>query len=72
AAGLRADRAFDGRSMKSQMKAAGRSGAPVAVIVGEAEAGEGTATVRDLRRAEQQVVTRAEVVTLVRKLMEGS
>jgi histidyl-tRNA synthetase len=71
-AGLRADRAFDGRSMKSQMKAAGRSGAPVAVIVGESEAADGTATVRDLRQAEQQVVPRTEVVTLVRKILEGS
>jgi histidyl-tRNA synthetase len=69
-AGLRADRAFDGRSMKSQMKAAGRSGARVAVIVGEQEAADGTATVRDLRRAEQKVVSRAEVVGLVRTLME--
>jgi histidyl-tRNA synthetase len=71
-AGLRADRAFDGRSMKSQMKAAGRSGAPVAVIVGESEAADRTATVRDLRHAEQKVVTRAEVVGLVRTLLEGS
>ncbi|HEX8802737.1 MAG TPA: histidine--tRNA ligase, partial [Acidimicrobiales bacterium] len=69
-AGLRADRAFDGRSMKAQMKAAGRSGARVAVIVGEREAADGTATVRDLRRAEQQVVNRDQVVALVRKLME--
>ena len=72
AAGLRADRAFDGRSMKSQMKAAGRSGAPVAVIVGESEAADGTATVRDLRHAEQKVVTRAEVAGLVRTLLEES
>lgn len=72
AAGLRADRAFDGRSMKSQMKAAGRSAAPVAVIVGESEAADGTATVRDLRHAEQKVVTRAEVVGLVRQLLEES
>jgi histidyl-tRNA synthetase len=71
-AGLRADRAFDGRSMKSQMKAAGRSGAPVAVIVGESEAADGTATVRDLRHAEQKVVTRAEVTGLVRTLLEDS
>jgi histidyl-tRNA synthetase len=71
-AGLRADRAFDGRSMKAQMKAAGRSGARVAVIVGDREAAEGTATVRDLRQASQQVVIRADVVGLVRKLMEGS
>jgi histidyl-tRNA synthetase len=71
-AGLRVDRAFDGRSMKAQMKAAGRSGARVAVIVGEQEAADGTATVRDLRQASQQVALRADVVGLVRKLMEGS
>jgi histidyl-tRNA synthetase len=72
AAGLRADRAFDGRSMKAQMKAAGRSGARVAVIVGEQEAADGTATVRDLRRAEQKVVSRGEIVGLVRTLLEES
>jgi histidyl-tRNA synthetase len=71
-AGLRADRAFDGRSMKAQMKAAGRSGARVAVIVGEQEAADGTATVRDLRRAEQKVVSRGEVAGLVRTLLEES
>ena len=40
-AGLRADRAFDGRSMKSQIKSADRSGALVALVVGpqELEAG---------------------------------
>ncbi len=36
-AGLRADRAFDDRSMKAQLKSADRSGAPVAVIVGPDE-----------------------------------
>src|SRR5690606_21036436 len=40
-AGLRTDRAFDRRSMKAQMKAAGRSGAKVAVIIGEQEAADG-------------------------------
>ena len=38
-AGIRADRAFDGRSMKSQMKAADRSGARLALIVGRAGGG---------------------------------
>ncbi len=38
AAGLAVERAFDGRSMKSQMKAADRSGAAVAVIIGERRA----------------------------------
>jgi histidyl-tRNA synthetase len=76
AAGFRTDRAFDGRSMRAQMKAAGRSGAHVAVIVGEREAAGGTATVRDLVRSEQEVVGRDQVVDVVRKLVaahaEGS
>ena len=48
-AGLRADRAWDDRSMKAQMKAADRSGAAMAVIVGDDELAAGTVTVRDLR-----------------------
>ena len=41
-AGLRADRRFDGRSMKAQMKAADRSGARLALIVGADELAAGT------------------------------
>ncbi len=47
-AGLRVERAYENRSMKSQMKAADRSGATVAVIVGSDEAAAGTVTVRPL------------------------
>lgn len=61
-AGVRVDRAFDGRSMKAQMKAANRSGARLAVIIGEDEQAAGTVTVRDLRSdAGQRVVARADV-----------
>ena len=48
-AGLRVDRAWDGRSMKAQMRAADRSAAVLAVIIGEDERASGMATVRDLR-----------------------
>jgi histidyl-tRNA synthetase len=47
-AGVRAERAYDGRSMKAQLKAADRSGAPLALIVGDAELAAGTVVVRDL------------------------
>ncbi|HEX6420839.1 MAG TPA: histidine--tRNA ligase [Acidimicrobiales bacterium] len=70
-AGLRTDRAFDGRSMKAQMKAAGRSGARAAVIVGERELAEGTATVRDLDHGEQETVPRDQVLARVRKVLEA-
>ncbi len=70
-AGLRTDRAFDGRSMKSQMKAAGRSGARVAVIVGSQEVADGTATVRDLGQGSQEIVPRDQLVERVRKVLEA-
>ncbi len=66
-AGIGADRAFDGRSMKSQFKSADRSGAKLALVVGEREAADGTVTLRDLRTGDQEVVPRADVVDHVRK-----
>ncbi len=56
AAGLSADRAYDGRSMKAQMKAANRSGAPFAVIIGDDEVAAGTLTLRPMRTDAEQVV----------------
>jgi histidyl-tRNA synthetase len=70
-AGLRTDRAFDRRSMKSQMKSAGRSGARFAVIVGEQEQRDGTATVRDLAAGEQEVVSRDAVADHIRRSLAG-
>ena len=65
--GLRADRAWDGRSMKAQMRAADRSAARLAVIVGEDEKAAGTVTVRDLRGdSEQETVTRDQMIQTLR------
>jgi histidyl-tRNA synthetase len=62
-AGLRADRAFDARSMKSQIKSADRSGALVALVVGPHELEAGTIGLRPLRVAEEQrSVPRAAIV----------
>jgi histidyl-tRNA synthetase len=49
AAGISCDRPYENRSMKSQMKAADRSGATFAVIVGTDELAAGTVVVRPLR-----------------------
>ena len=68
--GIRTDRAFDGRSMKSQMKQADRTGARVALIIGEQEVADGTVTVRDLATSQQDVVTRPDVVEHVRKIIQ--
>ena len=69
-AGVAADRAYDGRSMKAQMKAADRSGALVAVIVGTDEAAAGEVTVRSLRGGDQHRVPYRDVIGHVRKLID--
>ena len=67
-AGINAGRAFDGRSMKSQMKSADRSGAALAIIVGDDEVAAGEATVRDLRQGgHQDRVSLDDLIEHVRK-----
>jgi histidyl-tRNA synthetase len=65
--GVRADRAFDHRSMKAQMKQADRSGASLALIVGEQEAADGTITLRRMADAVQEVIPREKVIDVVRQ-----
>ncbi len=72
-AGLRAERAFDGRSMKAQMKLADRSGATVALIVGPQEAAAGTVLVRPLRDGgAQESVLASCAVDAVRNVLEAA
>jgi histidyl-tRNA synthetase len=70
-AGLRADRAFDGRSMKSQIKSADRSGALVALVVGPQEVEAGTVGLRPLRSdAAQRSVPRPAIVEELKAFLE--
>ena len=65
-AGIAAERSFDGRSMKSQMKSADRSGAALVLIIGGDESESGTVTIRDLRGdTGQETVDRIAVVAVV-------
>ncbi|MGZ6993465.1 MAG: histidine--tRNA ligase, partial [Ilumatobacteraceae bacterium] len=68
AAGLAADRAYENRSMKAQMKVADRSGAAFAVIIGTNEAAEGAVTLRSLRTdAGQQLIARSTLIDHLKK-----
>ncbi|HLM95341.1 MAG TPA: ATP phosphoribosyltransferase regulatory subunit, partial [Acidimicrobiales bacterium] len=61
-AGLGAVRAYDGRSLKAQLKQADRSGARYALIVGPEELAGDVVTARPLRaEGPQEAVARAEV-----------
>ncbi|MGK2930163.1 MAG: histidine--tRNA ligase [Acidimicrobiales bacterium] len=62
-AGLCVERSYDNRSMKAQMKAANRSGATAAVIIGADEAADDTATVRDLREGRGQATISRQDLT---------
>ena len=71
AAGISADRAFDNRSMKAQMKAADRSNAILAIIIGTDEVGSGTVVMRPMVGGEQTVIARATLIESVRKEIAG-
>jgi histidyl-tRNA synthetase len=72
AAGLRADRAFDNRSARAQFKAADRSGATIAVVVGPDEAAAEEVSLRQLRGEGDQVrAARDQVVAALRHRLGG-
>lgn len=60
--GYSVDRAFDGRSMKAQMKVADRSGAQVAIIIGPDENASDSCTIRHLATSEQKLVPQNQLI----------
>jgi histidyl-tRNA synthetase len=70
AAGVRSDRAFDGRSPKAQFKAADRSRAKLALVIGPDEVASGKVGIKDLASdAEQITVGTEDVVQEVLRLL---
>lgn len=74
ASGMRADRGFDDRSMKAQMKLANRSEARVAVIVGEDELASNTVQVRPMARGagDQQTIPRSDLISHLKDTLDLS
>src|SRR4051794_27558302 len=68
--GLSADRAYGGRSVRAQTKAADRAGARYLVLVGRAEMEKGAVAVRDMVSGEQVEVPRGRVVTWVHERLD--
>ena len=69
--GFAVDRAYGGRSVKAQWKAADRSGAPVAIMVGRDELTRDAVAVKDLASGEQVEVARAGLVAWLVQRREG-
>jgi histidyl-tRNA synthetase len=66
AAGVSADTVYGDRGLKGAMKAADRSGATHAVVVGDRDLAEGVGQLRDLRTHEQVAVPLGELLDRVR------
>jgi histidyl-tRNA synthetase len=69
-AGLRADRAYGGRSVKAQFKVADRSDAAYAVVLGEAEHERGEVNVKEMASGEEVDVPRDQLVAWLRSKRE--
>lgn len=71
-AGISADRAFDDRSMKAQMKAADRSGSAIAIIIGTDEVAADMVVLRPMIGGEQRLVSRNTLIAEVGKELRSS
>ena len=74
-ASISCDRAYEGRSMKSQMKAADRSGATYALIIGGDEVANGTITLRPLvgeagDDRKQISIPRTELIPTLKRVLQ--
>lgn len=69
-AGLATDRDYTGRSLKAQMKYAGKVGARYVVIVGEDELKGGNVALKDMETGRQTEVLIEEVVERVRRALK--
>jgi histidyl-tRNA synthetase len=64
-AGVASDMAYGGKGLKGSMKAADRSGARYAVVVGERDLSGGVAQLKDLASGEQEEIPLADLVTAI-------
>ncbi len=62
----------EGRSMKAQMRNADKSGAPIALIVGEQELRENKVTVKYMHESRQETLTREEAAKAVNTALQKS
>ncbi len=67
--GIRSEMGFQKRSLKSQMKRAGKLGVDYVLIVGDEELNEGAVLIRNMKTKEQSKVVINEVVDHINNLM---
>lgn len=70
-AGIRADRDYQGRKIKAQMKSADRMQARYAAILGDNELAQGVITLKNLATGDQETVSLDSVTVQLKKLLES-
>jgi histidyl-tRNA synthetase len=71
AAGVRVDLAYGGKGLKGAMRAADRSGARFALVLGERDLAEGVVQLKELASGDQRSVPLADLLTAVRDALAG-
>nr|WP_232512766.1 His/Gly/Thr/Pro-type tRNA ligase C-terminal domain-containing protein [Actinopolyspora erythraea] len=70
-AGIRVEIAYGGKGLKGAMKAADRSGARYALVLGERDLAEDSAQLKDLAGGQQESVPLSSVVEKARTVLSG-
>jgi histidyl-tRNA synthetase len=68
-AGIRADRDYNGRSMKAQMKLANKLGARIVVLMGENEMDRAIFTVRTMGTGQQEEIPQQDLIPLINRIL---
>lgn len=66
---IKADRDYNGRSMKAQMKYADKLGTQLVILMGEDEVNRGTFTVRNMNSKEQFEVETAQLIPVIKDIL---
>lgn len=69
-AGIATDIDHNARSLKAQMKYAGKLGVPIVVVLGGDELARGAAQVRDMRAGSQQEVPMEDLESVINKILQ--
>ncbi|APT84863.1 histidine--tRNA ligase [Corynebacterium aquilae] len=69
AAGMSADMSFGDRGLKGAMKGADRSGARLALVLGDSELANGTVVVKNLATREQHDIARADAPAFIKRAL---
>jgi len=66
---IRADRDYNGRSMKAQMKYADKLGAQIVILMGEDEVNRGIFTIRNMNSREQLEVESEQLIPVIQDIL---